>query len=165
MKRENAAGFTLLELVIAVSIAAIMVRIGFDVYSGYIMRSNRAVARSTLVNLASKQELQILQNSAYATSFTSLNGYSGTPATSFYINQEGQVQSASDGSTIYQISFTSTLPSACGTTGYAFQAVAQGTQAARDTSCKTLTLCSVGIKQAQDSSGTIATDPTTCWDK
>ena len=162
----KSAGFTLIELVVAVLIAAILGRIGFDMFKRYIVRANRSVAKTTLMSLAAKQETQALQNptSAYATNFFALNSLGSTSnvITTFYIDQSGAASTTSSGSSIYQISFAaSPTPSA---TAYAFQAVAQGVQATRDAACKTLILNSTGLKQAQNSSGT-AVDVSSCWDK
>ncbi|MDR3419093.1 MAG: type IV pilin protein [Nevskia sp.] len=158
--RRHTAGYTLIELVIAVSIAAILAKIGFDNYRNYIVRSNRAVARVVLTGLTAKQETYNQQNQAYATTFTPLNGYSGSPTTSFYINRDGAVQTASDGNTIYQISLTTSA-----TTPYTLQAVAQGSQANWDASCQTLAINSTGLKTATTAAGTNVTDPTQCWEK
>jgi len=86
--KSSSKGFTLVELIVAVVIASILARIGFVTYTSYILRANRAVARATLVNLAAKQEVQLMQNGSYAATFQNLNGISGT---SFSINQNGHI--------------------------------------------------------------------------
>lgn len=162
--RNRSSGFTLIELLVAVLIAAILARIGFDIYRKYITRANRSVAKTVLMSLAAKQELQALQNPAtgYAVDFVALNGITSTTTPpSFYIDQGGTASTSASGS-LYQISFAST-PTASAT-AYAFQAVAQGVQATRDAACKTLILNATGLKQAQNSSGTTV-DPSSCWDK
>ncbi|MDE0853003.1 MAG: prepilin-type N-terminal cleavage/methylation domain-containing protein [Nevskia sp.] len=166
MNRKS-AGFTLIELMVAVGIAAIVARIGFDIYIQYIMRANRAVGRTALVSLAAKEEVQALQNpgTGYATDFTTLIGLpasGGTSVTSYYIDQNGTASTSSTGG-IYQISFSGT-PSG---SAYVLQAVAQGVQAKRDTACTTLTLSSTGLKQAQTSAGVAvsAANLPNCWEK
>ena len=168
-------GFTLIELVIAVTIMAILTRIGFVSYTGYIARSNRAVAKGMLAKLAAKQEQLFLQTGAYAyNDFTSLTGASGTSAyTTFYINQDGAIQTSGgavqttgDSSTIYAITFANAANTgALSSTSYAVAASAQGIQAKRDAGCQTLILNYTGLKQAQTSTGAAVADPTTCWDK
>jgi type IV pilus assembly protein PilE len=172
---NKARGYTLIELVIAVSIMAILTRIGFVSYQGYIARSNRTLARGMLVKLAAKQEQLFLQTGAYAyNDFTSLTGASGSSAyTTFYINQDGAIQtsgstiqSASDSNTIYAVSFANAdNTGALSAASYAIKASAQGLQAKRDTGCQTLILNYTGLKQAQTGSGTAVSDPTSCWDK
>ena len=167
--KKNSAGFTLIELVVAVLIAAILGRIGFDMFKRYIVRANRSLAKTALMSLAAKQETQALQNptTGYATNFFPLNGLGSTSnvITTFYIDQSGAVVGTASAS-IYQISFAAS-PTPSGT-AYAFQAVAQGVQATREArgnpDCTTLILNSTGLKQAQNSSG-IAVDVSSCWDK
>jgi type IV pilus assembly protein PilE len=159
---KKPAGFTLIELMVAVAIAALLSVIGFKSYTSYVMRANRAVARATLMGLAAKEEVVALQNptAGYATDFSKLNGLAaGT--TSFYVDSNGAVSTSSSVSSIYQISFSATSTSAA----FSLVAQAQGVQARRDTTCTTLTVGSTGLKQAQNSSGTAVADPTTCWDK
>ncbi len=164
--KNKSSGFTLIELVVAVLIAAILSRIGFDMFKNYIVRTNRSVAKTALMSLAAKQETQALQNptAGYATNFFSLNGLGSTSnvITLFYIDQSGAASTSLSGSSIYQIAFASS-PTPSGT-AYAFQAIAQGIQATRDAACKTLILNSTGLKQAQNSSGTTV-DTSSCWDK
>jgi len=156
--KSSSKGFTLVELIVAVVIASILARIGFVTYTSYILRANRAVARATLVNLAAKQEVQLMQNGSYAATFQNLNGISGT---SFSINQNGAINSATDSSAIYLVSF-STIPTAT-SPQYAFTAQSSGSQL-RDTACTAFILNSSGLRQAQNSGGLVS-DPTTCWEK
>jgi type IV pilus assembly protein PilE len=161
---KRPAGYSLIELVIAMGIMAILAKIGFDNYRNYVVRSNRAVARATLSQLAAKQETYNLQNagSGYASTFAPLNGQSGT---SFYINRDAAAQAASDNNTIYQVSLTTSGSGA--TMTYAVQASAQGSQANWDSGCYQLTLNSSGLKQAasgNSGSTTLLADPTQCWE-
>ena len=71
-------GFTLVELLIALAIVAILVRIAFPSYQAYIVRSSRQAAQSELVALANAQEKIFLNSSAYATSTTAVtDAYTG----------------------------------------------------------------------------------------
>ena len=162
--KKRSAGFTLIELVVAVGIASILARLSFGYYGQYIMRANRSAARSALVSLAAKQEVLNLQNGGYATDFSSLNGLP-SPTCTFYIDQNGAPSTAASGSSIYQISISSTTCTTGTSTSFTLEAVAQGVQAKRDTACTTLILTSTGLKQAQTSSGTSV--PTSgianCW--
>ena len=63
-------GFTLVELLIALAIVAILVRIAFPSYQAYIVRSSRQSAQSELIALANAQEKIFLNSNAYATSVT-----------------------------------------------------------------------------------------------
>ncbi len=63
-------GFTLVELVIAMAIVAILVRIALPSYQAYIVRSSRQSAQSELIALANAQEKIYLNSSAYSSSVT-----------------------------------------------------------------------------------------------
>lgn len=63
-------GFTLIDLVIAMAIVAILIRIAFPSYQAYIVRSSRQAAQSELVTLANAQEKIFLNSSAYTGSVT-----------------------------------------------------------------------------------------------
>jgi type IV pilus assembly protein PilE len=164
MKRKS-AGFTLIELMIAATIAAIISRIGFDIYKNYVARANRAIARTALLSLAAKEEQQILQNPTaptYAVDFYALINIGTTGQSSYYIDQSGVPSASATGGSIYQISFSSVSTSA-----YTLQAVAQGVQATRDKTCTTLMISNTGLKQAKNSSGVAVTAANlpNCWDK
>ena len=61
-------GFTLIDLVVAIAIVAILTRIALPSYQAYIVRSSRQAAQSELVALANAQEKIFLNSSAYTTS-------------------------------------------------------------------------------------------------
>ena len=63
--RSKSRGFTLIELVIALAIVAILVRIAFPSYQAYVVRSSRQAAQSELVALANAQEKIFLNDNAY----------------------------------------------------------------------------------------------------
>ena len=70
-------GFTLIEVMIALAVVAILVRIALPGYQAYIVRSSRQAAQAELVALANAQEKIFLNSSAYtfsvaatATTFT-----------------------------------------------------------------------------------------------
>jgi type IV pilus assembly protein PilE len=65
-------GFTLIDLLVALAIIAILLRIAFPSYQAYIIRSSRQSAQSELVALANMQEKIFLNSSAYATSTTAV---------------------------------------------------------------------------------------------
>ena len=69
--RPRNRGFTLIDLVIAIAIVAILLTVAFPSYQAYIVRSSRQTAQSELVGLANAQEKIFLNSSAYTTSVTS----------------------------------------------------------------------------------------------
>jgi type IV pilus assembly protein PilE len=70
MNRSGSRGFTLVELLIAVAIVAILTRIAFPGYQAYIVKSSRQAAQSELIALANAQEKIFLNSNGYATTVT-----------------------------------------------------------------------------------------------
>ncbi|MGH8659997.1 MAG: type IV pilin protein [Gammaproteobacteria bacterium] len=73
------AGFSLLEVVIAIAIVAILASIAIPSYRDYIKRGKRAAAQSVLMDLAARQQAFLLDKRRYATSAAELN-FSSWPA-------------------------------------------------------------------------------------
>jgi type IV pilus assembly protein PilE len=72
----RAAGFTLIELMITVVIAAILMSIAFPLYQHQIRESRRTDARSAILDLASREERFYATNNAYTNDAAKL-GYTG----------------------------------------------------------------------------------------
>jgi type IV pilus assembly protein PilE len=79
MKKQK--GFTLIELMIAVVIVAILASIAIPSYSAYITRSNRRAAQATMMEIATRQHQIFAANRAYAASASDL-GYTLPPEVS-----------------------------------------------------------------------------------
>lgn len=77
------AGFTLIELMIAVAIVAIIAAIAIPSYDSYVREARRADAQISLVRAAQKQEQYHSMNSGYATTLSGL-GLSDESAEGFY---------------------------------------------------------------------------------
>lgn len=77
------AGFTLIELMIAVAIVAIIAAIAIPSYDSYVREARRADAQISLVRAAQKQEQYHSMNSGYATTLSDL-GLSDESAEGFY---------------------------------------------------------------------------------
>ncbi len=76
----RAKGFTLIELMITVVIAAILMSIAFPLYLHQIRESRRTDARSALLDLASREERYYAINNVYTDVATNL-GYTAWPQT------------------------------------------------------------------------------------
>ena len=75
---SRSRGYTLIELMIALAVVAILVRIAFPSYQAYVVRSSRQAAQSELVALANTQEKIYLNSNAYTASVTgAYTGQSG----------------------------------------------------------------------------------------
>ncbi|MFA6970210.1 MAG: type IV pilin protein [Gallionella sp.] len=70
------AGFSLIELMVAVAIVGILAAIAIPSYNSYTIRSSRLSAQTELMNLASIEEKIFLNSTAYSASVTA--AYDGT---------------------------------------------------------------------------------------
>jgi type IV pilus assembly protein PilE len=124
-KRNRIAGFTLLELMIAGAILAILAAIAYPSYSQSIINGRRADGKTALMNLANHMEQYYAQNNTFATA-TIANVGSAVASDQGY--------------------YTLTIPPATLTANsYTIQATRAGVQTA-DTHCGDLTLTSAGVK-------------------
>ena len=75
--RKRHQGFTLIELMITVAIVGILAAVALPGYSRYIQKSRRNDAKTSLLDLASRQERFFTNNQAYTATPANL-GYAGT---------------------------------------------------------------------------------------
>lgn len=134
-------GFTLLEVMGALVIVAVLVTITYPTYMGYVENSRRADAINALLTLATKQEKYHYNAGSYTDNMTLL-GYSSDPAISpesFYRLDAALID---------------------GGQNFTLTATRQGVQV-HDTTCGDLTLSSTGIKSAINNT---SSDPLRdCW--
>jgi type IV pilus assembly protein PilE len=148
-------GFTLIELMITMVIAAILLSIAIPAYTQYVLTSHRTDAKSALVDLASLEERYFSTQNTY-TSIPSQLGYTGG-AVPFSV-----------GSGYYNITaitvIAATPPASTTSVGapasYSITATAIGYQL-KDTACATFTITSGGVQTAATNGGTA--NNTTCW--
>jgi len=143
-RRARSQGFTLVELMIAVAIVAILSRVAYASYINQVYKSHRVDAKTALLDLATREERLFSVRNQYETTNPSNLGYSGT---AFPIN----VQSSNG--VYYTLSF---LTGATATT-YTAVATPQGKQA-NDT-CGTYQLSQLGVQS--NTGNTTAT--ASCW--
>ena len=77
-KRGAAAGFTLIELMIALVVVALLAAIGYPGYLRHVTSSSRAAAQTEVSEIASMQEKIFLNSNAYTGDMTT--AYNGTAA-------------------------------------------------------------------------------------
>jgi len=123
-KSTHFAGFTLIEVMITVSIVAILVAIAYPSYTQYVARGARSEAHAALLRVSNLQEQYYLDNRVYAEDMTNL-GLSADP----FVTENGHYQVDSSGTT----NFTAT-------------ATAKGVQASRDSACGTIRITDTGAK-------------------
>jgi type IV pilus assembly protein PilE len=139
---SRARGFTLIEVLIAVAIAAILATVALPSYVSYVVRTQRAAAATCLTELAGFMERVYATNMRYDQN----NGAATTLPT---------LQCATDLSGRYTLALDS---GALGQRAFLLTATPQGTQAARDLACGTLSLNQAGTKAISGGSNVAK-----CW--
>lgn len=135
-KKEN--GFTLIEIMIAVAIVAIIASVALPSYQEQIRKSRRSDAKIGLEKAAALQEQHRFTNNTYSSDVNDIGGIGGA-----LVSPEGH----------YTIATVVTAASTgCSTNGFCFllTATATGIQAS-DTDCATFTLTNTGAKTSTSS--------------
>ena len=142
-------GFTLIELMITVTIAAVLMSIAFPLYLHQIRESRRTDARSALLDLASREERYYSMQNAYTSSATAL-GYTGW--------------GIPIGSGYYQLGQPSNINAATATTPATFTLTATpvaGKGQDQDTDCQSFTVTQTGQETSTNSAS--GDSSAICW--
>ncbi len=131
------SGVTLIELLIAIVLVAIISASAYPSYTQYIVRAKRTAGKSVLLQVADRQQQYFMDNKRYATSLTTL-GYQENP---FMVGADGDYVAMGDIDRVYMI--TMVTPT---TTTFTISALPQMIMASKDTSCATLFLLNTGQK-------------------
>ncbi len=142
MNKRNYLGFTLIELMIVVSILGILAAIALPSYQNHVMRARRAEAKIALMDCSARMERFFAENNTYNTATIA----AGNLVTDLLPNDQ-----TTDG--WYTVSI-----SAQNGASYTLQAAPNGTQAANDGECANFTLNNLG---ARGVSGTGSVQD--CW--
>ena len=130
-------GFTLIEVVVVLSIVGLLMLTVLPAYQAQLLGVRRSLARVELLKVATRQEQFFLNHRRYAGQLTDL----GLPEHPYAINTHGDAVAALDDSRIYLVNLV-TRPN-----GYTLIASPQLDQA-RDRLCGALSLDSAGLRQA-----------------
>jgi type IV pilus assembly protein PilE len=135
MLKKRFGGFSLMELMVAVAIVAIIGAIAFPSYLGYMNQTRRSDGQTALLDLSNRMERYFTNNNTYVGATLATLGANATSPEGFY---------------------TVSISNA-GATTYTLQAVPQGAQTG-DTTCGTLSIDQVGQK-GETGTGTVQD----CW--
>ena len=155
MGASHRGGFTLIEIMIALAILAILVTIAYPSYLDQVRKTRRSDGQNLLLDAAAREERFFTQYNAYTTVAVAPSGCTGQACGLNYAtanSPEGY--------------YTITDPIAAGPSGsiassYALTAVAGSAQTGdkdQGVSCASLTLNSLGAKGPRDGSGNVR-----CW--
>jgi type IV pilus assembly protein PilE len=142
--RRHASGFTLIELMVVVSIVAVLGSLAVSSYRSYILRTNRTEARMALLSTQVAQEKYFLQNNQYAPDIATVIA---APPAGLGINLTAAGVTSGGN---YTVSFNAVTANT-----YTLQAVATGTQTKDTAACLTFTINDQGARTPADSTG--------CW--
>jgi type IV pilus assembly protein PilE len=148
IRTHRARGFTLVELMVTLLVAAILIGVAIPSYSTYVRKSRRTEAKTAVLDVASLEERFYSTNNAYTAVATNL-GYPAFPATV--------------GSGYYTLSVTNVnAPTATAPGTYTITAAytALGNQSA-DTQCASFQVTSTGVQSSLSSTNVDTT--ATCW--
>jgi len=132
--RQN--GFTLIELMVVIAIAAILITIAIPSYKAYSTNSRRTDGQIALLDLSTRLERYFTENNTYAGAAIPAI-YPATSPEGFY---RMQIETAD-------------------ATSYTLRAIPQGAQATDDITCATLTYNSLSQKGATGNTA----NPLNCW--
>lgn len=143
MPRTRLRGFTLIELMIVVAIAAVLASVAYPSYVRHIQKTRRVMAQGCLMELGQWMERYYTEKLA--------TGYKDATLPSLQCRSELELNQ------LYTFTFASGQPTP---TTYTLNATASGAQLG-DSNCRTLTLTHTGAKSATNASGADST--ATCW--
>jgi len=147
MKRSGMAGFSLIELMVVVTIVAILASIAIPAYQGSVRKSRRTEAKTAILDFAAREERLYATQNVYSTDPVAL-GYTAA----------GGSWPVSTGS-YYQIE-TPTIAAATSSAPGTFTVTVDpspGSPQLQDSTCTAFTVTQTG---AQSATGT---NPSACW--
>lgn len=154
MKKQN--GFTLMELMIVVTIIGVLGAIAYPSYKEYMYRAQRDDAKESLLEIAAMLESYYLRYDKYTTSFAAPPIGLGVTA----ISPEGYYKyslSSTDLIGNYTVTATAVSPGP--------QATDTRAGSTREGDCTVMELNSLGMKSAPNANDPFGTDPDIldCW--
>ncbi len=147
--RRSQRGFTLIELMIAVAIIGILLRLAYPAYTASVKKSRRADAKTAILDLAQREERYMATSNQYTTS-APLLGYASTAT----VTTASPMNVMTGTAAFYQLAVA--VPTSAPTT-FTITATRTGSQVS-DAQCGDFTLTNTG---AQAVTGTSSASD--CW--
>ena len=136
MSDRHVRGFTLIEMLVAVAIAAILASIAYPSYQRYVQRSNRVDAQAALLDAAQRLERCFSRNNSYLNT-------EARPCTA--AQQLTQGENSAKG--FYQL-----IAESLNATSFTLRAIPARAPQTSDSNCPSISLNHRGLRT-----------PTTCW--
>lgn len=169
---RRSSGFTLIELIIVMAIVAILAAIAVPSYREYVLRTNRALAKNALSDLAQRQENYYVDHKGYAIDIGRL-GFGGIGVKVAYLTSDGSISTVKAGAKyalkVEAGTFSTASMKSCGAAtaetvrGYVLTATPVNDAAKKpediDPSCKALCISHTGEKGSTKSAEAAAQ----CW--
>ena len=144
-------GFTLIELIIAMTIVVILASVALPAYSGYVARARRADARTQLMQVAQFMQRFYAANDSFAQDRAGNAVIDQMPAS--------LKQSPESGNKLYALAIPAATLNAA---GYEIRMVPVAGASMANDPCGTLTLTSTGVRGVLAGAGA-AGSRDTCW--
>jgi len=137
--KRKSKGFTLLELMVVLTVVGILAAIAYPSYLSQARKSKRVVAKSALLDLANREEQYYFVTRGYGTISQIYNLAGGT--TTIYLDKNGTVSTTSNANSIYSV----TVPAAS-SAAFTLNATALNDQA--NDACTAFSFTSAGVRSA-----------------
>ena len=137
-RMQTKAGFSLIELMIALAVIGILAGLALPAYQQQIVKTRRSLAKGELMAVVARQEQYFINHKQYAASLDLL-GYAANP---YAMDASGNDVGLSAAGRIYKIELES-----ISLWSFSVRAIPQLNQV-KDKHCGTLTLTSAGAKSA-----------------
>jgi type IV pilus assembly protein PilE len=142
------AGFTLVELMVTLVVAAILFTIAIPAYQTQVRESRRTEAKTAVLDLAGREE----------TLYSTINQYSLVPTDVGYLGGAFPIQV---GSSYYSVNVQVPNPNAPAPSFLITATPVAGTSQALDAPCQSFSVDQLGNQTAKDGGG--AANDKTCW--
>ena len=84
MKHPSHRGFTLIEVMIAIAVIAILAAAAMPAYTSYVLRGNRGAAQQFLLDVAQREQQYFADARAYGDTLTALSMTAPAPVAKYY---------------------------------------------------------------------------------